>query len=126
MAECLGATPESEQRTMNAYLYQAALYCEECAQSLRADLRAFTGPLDREESDRWPIGPYADGGGEADCPQHCDHCLTFLENPLTTDGWTYVREAITEAVCAGRYDLVACTEWAPFYGYPWTDEGDAA
>lgn len=101
---------------MNAYIYQAALYCEACALDLRAQLQAFTGPLDREESDRYPVGPYADGGGEADTPQHCDHCQTFLENPLTTAGYEYVCEAITTAVCAGRYDTVACTEWSPFYG----------
>lgn len=47
---------------MNAYIYQAALYCEACALDLRAQLQAWTGPLDRDESDRYPVGPYDDGG----------------------------------------------------------------
>jgi hypothetical protein len=34
------------------------------------------------DSDKFPKGPLADGGGESDCPQHCDTCGVFLENPL--------------------------------------------
>jgi hypothetical protein len=94
---------------MNAYIYQAALYCETCADSLRANLDAFTNPADRDDSDRYPIGPYPDGGGEADSPAHCDHCQAFLENPLTSVGYDYVHEAIADGsgVCAA--------EWAAFY-----------
>lgn len=44
------------------------------------------------DSDEWPKGPYPDGGGEADTPQHCAGCHEFLENPLTSDGYEYVRE----------------------------------
>jgi hypothetical protein len=45
----------------------------------------FTSESDYD-SDDLPKGPYADGGGEADTPQHCDDCRRFLENPLTGDG----------------------------------------
>ena len=38
------------------------------------------------DSDDLPKGPYSNGGGEADTPQHCDGCGAFLENPLTGDG----------------------------------------
>jgi hypothetical protein len=92
-----------------AYIYQAALYCEDCAKELREQLESFTGPLDRDDSDRWPIGPYADGGGEADTPQHCDHCQVFLENPLTSDGYAYVIEAVE----AGTG--VCVDEWREYY-----------
>jgi hypothetical protein len=43
------------------------------------------------DSDEWPKGPYCDGGGEADNPQHCACCTVFLCNPLTQDGVAYVR-----------------------------------
>jgi len=47
-----------------------------------------------DDSDTYPQGPYADGGGESDTPAHCDVCGVFLENPLTPDGVEYVRELI--------------------------------
>jgi hypothetical protein len=59
------------------------------------------------DSDDWPKGPYRHGGGEADCPQHCGACGLFLENALTDDGDSYVREL------------------AEPYSYP-TDDGDVA
>lgn len=41
---------------------------------------------------------HADGGGEADTPQHCANCGVPLENPLTSDGVHYVlNEAEEEA-----------------------------
>jgi len=72
----------------NAYVYDAALICEDCAQTVQgAD------------------GPYGDGGGEADCPQHCDMCGTFLDNPLTWDGYAYVADAIADG--HGNPDVLA-------------------
>ena len=92
---------------MNAYVYQAALLCEECAQSVLAKL-APASQL-RGDSDSYPQGPYSDGGGEADSPQHCDMCGTFLENPLTSDGYEYTRQQCEER-------LGPVTElWAEFY-----------
>ena len=68
------------------------------------------------DSDDYPKGPYANGGGEADTPQHCDECQLFLENPLTSDGVAYVREAIAEARRRRRGKLsVACNIWRKFY-----------
>jgi hypothetical protein len=76
---------------MNVYVFQAALFCETCGESLQKSL-----PPD-PDSDRYPQGPYGNGGGEADAPQHCDNCGAFLENPLTSDGVKYVREALKRA-----------------------------
>lgn len=69
-----------------AFVYQAALLCETCGNLQRHNC------VESEDSDRFPQGPFPDGGGEADTPQHCDYCGVFLENPLTADGDTYVRD----------------------------------
>jgi hypothetical protein len=99
---------------MNAYIYRAALYCEECAMQIRHTLRYQPREvvIDREDSESWPQGPYSDGGGEADSPQHCDSCGVFLENPLTDEGREYVREKVREAT--GRADVL--NTWREFYG----------
>lgn len=128
---------------MDAYVYQAALLCEDCGRLQRRTLNqiasdeafgdGYAGPRvsvaddlaealgfdpDDEgsyDSDEYPKGPYPEGGGEADCPQHCDQCGEFLENALTGEGVEYVREAIDEARAAGRVDSPALTIWAEFY-----------
>jgi hypothetical protein len=95
---------------MDAYVFQAALYCNDCGEALVRDLRQ-RGVEDTDDSNDFPQGPYPEGGGEADTPQHCDngaHCLgaesiggrrvgAFLENPLTSDGEAYVRESLATA-----------------------------
>jgi hypothetical protein len=80
-----------------------------------------TAPLDqREDSNDYPQGPYGDGGGESDCPQHCGACGKFLQNPLTDDGYAYA----TEQLSAGGNRAVL-QQWAKFYeGY--NDNLDAA
>ena len=81
---------------MRAYVYQAALYCEDCGEVIKSELdkeRLTPDEPDNEhtfDSDEYPKGPYGDGGGEADCPQYCDNCGEFLENPLTSDGMEWV------------------------------------
>lgn len=83
---------------MDVYMYQAALLCEGCGERRRGGLRrAGNEPPNIEDecsydSDRYPKGPFCDGGGEADSPQHCDHCSVFLENALTSDGYGYLSE----------------------------------
>lgn len=94
---------------MKAYAFRAALYCERCALPWIDACDQATG--DTGDSNDFPQGPYSDGGGEADCPEHCDHCGAFLENPLTTDGEAYVRRAV---LANGR---IAREVWAPFYAY---------
>jgi len=109
---------------MTAYMYQAALVCSDCAERIKRrvdrQLRdgTYTGRQDRfglvdvEDSDVLPQGPYPDGGGESDSPAHCDVCQVFLENPLTTDGCAYVREALRER--KGNSEVL--DTWAAFYG----------
>jgi hypothetical protein len=106
---------------MDVYVYQAALLCEECGEKTRVERAALApeNPDDEStyDSDNWPKGPYADGGGEADCPQHCDVCHVFLENPLTSEGLDYVRETIASALKNPRakLDTPSFEDWAPFY-----------
>jgi len=93
---------DAGQGIESAYVYQAALLCEDCGKAQRAHLdSAFADNgadpgTDSDDSDRYPQGPYADGGGEADSPQHCDSCGAFLGNPLTGDGRAYVLARVAE------------------------------
>ncbi len=134
---------------INAYVYRAALICEDCGRCIRADLLLTgKGPKDPEDESTFdsmdfPKGPYPDGGGESDSPQHCDMmdgCVNaewcpahgeagghkqgvFLENPLTRDGIAYVEECCLESLKDGR-GCVALEVWAPFYNIslPESDE----
>jgi hypothetical protein len=84
---------------MDAYVYQAALWCGLCRSSTSwrrekpprgADMKpadalqqivssnGFTEESDYD-SDELLKAPYPDGGGEADSPQHCEGCGLFLE-----------------------------------------------
>lgn len=102
---------------MNAFAYNDELLCEDCAEQVRTAIIAEgLEPIDSDDdssydSDEFPKGPQGDGGGEADCPQHCGNCGLFLENPLTTDGVQYVKQKILAA--DGDPDVLA--EWAEFY-----------
>lgn len=106
---------------MDIYVFQAALLCEDCGEKKRAELESSAPPDPDDEhtydSDDYPKGPYPDGGGEADCPQHCDACHVFLENPLTSEGLDYVRETIASKLedPRAKLDTPAFEEWAPFY-----------
>lgn len=89
---------------MDAFIYCADLICTGCAEAVKEDVtNAGFAPADPDnessyDSDQFPKGPYSDGGGEADTPQHCGHCGAFLENPLTPDGYEWLR---TECERAG-------------------------
>jgi len=94
---------------MNVFIYNGDIYCQQCGNAIQSILPC---PSNSDyDSDDYPKGPSPDGGGEADCPQHCGSgadCLNaiklndgrkvgaFLENPLTTDGECYVIEANSE------------------------------
>ncbi len=96
---------------MRVYIFQADIYCEACGEAIRAE-RICNGARDDGTSDTLPQGPYGNGGGEADTPQHCGACGEFLENPLTSDGLAYVAERVAEKPRHG----IAARIWAPFYG----------
>lgn len=101
---------------MLAYAYQAALLCEDCGKAHVDTLRS-RGIEDTGDSDDFPQGPYGDGGGEADTPQHCDWCNKFLENPLTDYGADYVRLAIEDHNMTGRGSGYVIKAWGAFYGH---------
>ncbi len=96
---------------MRVYQYRAALYCEACGDAIKAKAEKPAHVVECDESsfdsDDWPKGPYDNGGGEADSPQHCDGCGLFLENPLTDDGRAYVAESRLTPISA---------HWRRFYG----------
>lgn len=111
---------------IDAFIYQAALLCEPCGKAQQeACIREAHSTRQLMEtgvdSEGYPAGPYADGGGEADTPQHCDHCGTFLHNPLTGDGSTYVRDAFGEFVELGRGKLEVLADWIREYPYEFDD-----
>ena len=116
---------------MNIYVYNADIYCEDCGDAIRDRIRdEGLHPADPDDestydSDEFPKGPFPDGGGEADSPQHCgsgEGCLNafwisqgrkvgaFLENPLTSWGKEYVREAIQKG---GEVTIL----WLEFYEF---------
>ena len=113
---------------MNTYIYKAALYCEPCADNVKRRIApqfgfrkinsrgvaVSDGTMGSRDSDHWPQGPYPDGGGEADTPQHCDSCGLFLQNPLTAEGVEYVRELVA-AERGDRKGYWPAETWADFY-----------
>jgi hypothetical protein len=124
---------------MDAYTYRAALWCGPCViKALVAARKAAPGAIDMSpaealqqivsangftsdsdyDSDDVPKGPIAQGGREADIPRHCEGCGQFLANPLTSDGLTWVEDAIRDCLTirkatAATTDTV--NEWANLY-----------
>lgn len=99
---------------METYLFNAAWYCEDCiAKSHGNDYTEPEGPFD---SGDFPAGPYSDGGGESDTPEHCDSCGVFLENDLTDDGYEYVEALILEDSPTAHVDSRQVLRvWAEYY-----------
>jgi hypothetical protein len=110
---------------MDVYVFQAALLCDTCGTLYKqgTDKPAHVDENDESsyDSDEWPKGLYPDGGGEADSPQHCDHCGEFLDNPLTPDGETYVAECFDEFVKEGRGDYETLDTWRRAYYWVWEE-----
>jgi hypothetical protein len=95
---------------MNVYVYKAELLCEDCGKRVIDRLRNSGTAEDTGDSDDWPQGQFRDGGGEADFPLFCasnTRCVNawtpdgwqrtvgaFLQNPLTSDGVRYMRNAL--------------------------------
>ena len=102
---------------MDAYIYQADLHCKKCGEKFRKHIIETdeTDALNWDDSDKYPQGPYPDGGGEADTPQHCGSCGLFLENPLTKDGEEYVNTAFQEYCLLGKGDKKVLAQWVDYY-----------
>lgn len=136
---------------MNAYIFNADILCEPCGDHIRREIEARAIDSFRErfptavidvcdpddiaaclgfdpqdesayDSEQYPKGPYGNGGGESDTPQHCGHCAVFLDNPLTDDGRQYVAEALVAFAIERRGNRATLYDWARAYG----DELDAA
>ena len=100
---------------MDAYIYQAALYCDDCSKEIKKRQDRVGSSLQYDLGDP-PKGPFPNGGGEADSPQYCDGCGEFLENDLTTDG----REMVLDSVAiwlawGGNRDDPDIKSWIEFY-----------
>lgn len=115
---------------MDAYIYQADMYCTGCAEAIRCALlihgKAPANPDDQAtyDSDVYPKGPFSDAGGESDSVQHCacgEDCMEpteiggelhgkFLENDLTQAGVANLNEMIRENP---RGEVVQF--WAAYY-----------
>lgn len=93
---------------MDAFVYQADLYCTDCAIRIKNRLTY------AEDSDRYPQGPHPGGGGESDRPQHCASCAVFLCNELTEEGYRYLRLAGTRDA-----DSPTVQEWLGYYQPDW-------
>lgn len=98
---------------MDAYVYKGALYCGTCTHAVTTAIIKTAKQAPSLDSDKWPQGPYGDGGGEADSPQHCDKCHVHLENPLTSEGDAYVLAALN----AQEGDPAVLLTWAQHYDY---------
>ena len=101
-----------------SYAYNAAMYCDHCAEAIIEELEA-KGIADEGDTDSYPQKCFDD---EADCPQHCDDCHEFLQNSLTADGVEYVTELIREHHESGRGNAEVLREWAEFYDLPFDVE----
>lgn len=109
---------------MLAYLYNADLYCESCGDQIKDELnkegKAPANPNDEYtyDSGEYPKGPYSNGGGEADQPNHCGNreCQVFLENPLTEDGHNYVLDCLIENKGSGAGSSDILELWSTHYG----------
>src|SRR5262245_22539291 len=99
---------------MDAYIFQADIYCTDCARELMGFYSARQG---QEDSDDYPQGPYSDDGGAADCRQHCGECGTFLENPLSGEGYAYVRHVANKSLPHFTTPAVIeqVREWIAYY-----------
>ena len=108
-----------------AYIYQADVWCDDCGAKIIADLTAQgKAPEDPDnessfDSDEFPKH-YDAENEESDGPENCadGHCAgdygTFLQNQLTTDGYTYLKKMLDEH---GETLPEFAKEWADYYQF---------
>lgn len=130
---------------MDVFIFNADILCNDCGNAQRRELEAQAINSFRErfpdavidvcdpediaiclgfdpaeesdyDSDQFPKGPYGNGGGESDTPQHCGSCGAFLDNPLTDDGRQYVAEALVAFAIERRGNRATLYDWARAYG----------
>jgi uncharacterized Zn finger protein len=94
---------------MKAFVYQADIYCENCAHALNLPIA--------EEGDTNVVAVEIDMDVEEwDYPVHCTNCGLFLENRLTSEGERYVLSKVRQALETGNITPVI-EEWMIFYSY---------
>lgn len=103
---------------MEAYIYQADIICAECAEVRQQDLKYQRILVNDsyQDSDNFPQGPYDNGGGESDSPQHCGNCNLFLENPLTNDGEKELKILLSKPASNGIAEIIHA-EYKQYYDY---------
>ena len=111
------------------YLYQADLYCPDCASAMQLAMRDHMdpdillavedtgpdGPPMDWSSDHWPV-EYSRGEGESDSPDHCGSCNRFLGRNLTPDGLEYIRESVVESLDRDGLISPVVQGWVDYYG----------
>jgi len=112
---------------MDAYIYCAEIYCEECGRAIRERItKEGNAPANIDDETTFDSDEFPKGGGESDCPQHCgahEDCINaytpdgweckvgaFLENDLTADGIEYV---VNEWLA--KPDNPVCVQWVKYY-----------
>jgi hypothetical protein len=106
---------------MDAFIYNADIYCDSCGIDIRNNIQkdgkdpSNWNDESSYDSDDFPKGPIADGGGEADSPQHCANCHCFLENPLTMDGTSSMFDMILEFMNGQGGNREVINEWVDYY-----------
>ena len=110
---------------MLVYVYQAALYCEDCGVKIREDLTAEgKAPADPEDagsydSDDFPSGPTEEG--ESDSPSHCEGCKAFLESELTDAGADNLLQDFERVLRGERDACEVIATWCDHYEGPCGD-----
>ena len=114
---------------MNGAIYEADVWCEDCAEVIKQRIRdEGFAPEDEDDqrsydSDEFPKD--CDVSCESDCPEHCaggENCINahefangfkcgvWLENDLTTYGVEYVKDAVRNGGCVSEL-------WAEYYDW---------
>ena len=112
------------------YIFQADVYCDDCGESIRKRLRE-QGKAPEDEMDHYSYdsGDYPKDADveheESDCPEHCAACHEMLHNPLTSAGYKYVQEKLTESESVKLSRLPGVLqEWASWYDFTYWDADD--
>ena len=99
------------------YIYNADLYCPDCAKDIERDLIGQGMALCQgsDDSNAWPV-PCSRGEGESDTPDHCGKCQRFLGRDLTDDGIAYIFEHYWEDLDRDGAIGEVVQGWLDFYG----------
>jgi hypothetical protein len=113
-----------------AYIFQADTYCDKCGDAIcehiRANGKAPEDDMDHSsfDSDEFPKS-YDARHEESDSPSHCGKCGKFLLNPLTSDGYRYVKDYLDGT---GATKLITLRDtprsWANWYDFQYWDAED--